>query len=263
MSIDKFPEHIKELYKNGKRCGEHLLALLDEWPIGEYSRRIEFSIRTDRDREKIREAMLDMERWIKALSIQRTLHDKRKLKDILKTLEYAVLEEDFKDNSKEDVKRAIGEALSLITSIPLPGNADRAGYKYVVPNTALILMSMDPSQSKYEVVCDAIKLICYRFGIQAFRVDDIQHPYNIIDVIFECMTTSEFLIADLTGENQNVYYEVGRAHGLNKHPILFREYRTKLHFNLSVHNVPEYKNPKELKKLLQDRLEAMLGRKAA
>jgi hypothetical protein len=37
---------------------------------------------------------------------------------------------------------------------------------------------------------------------------------------------------------------------------------TKLPSNLFVHNVPKYKNPKELKKLLQDRLEA-LGRKAA
>jgi hypothetical protein len=37
---------------------------------------------------------------------------------------------------------------------------------------------------------------------------------------------------------------------------------TRLHFDLSVHNVPEYKNITELRSLLTRRLEAMTGKTA-
>ena len=71
------------------------------------------------------------------------------------------------------------------------------------------------------------------------------------------------MIADLTSLSLNVIYEVGYADALNRRPILFRKHGTKLPFCLSLHNVPEYKTLGDLKRLLHDRLEAILGRKVA
>jgi hypothetical protein len=125
---------------------------------------------------------------------------------------------------------------------------------------AFVLMAIDPGKPELEDIYNAIKDTCKEFGIQAYRADEIQHQDRITEVILQEISTCEYLIADLTYERPNVYYEVGFAHALDKKPILYRKAGTPLHFDLRVHNVPEYKNATEVRKLLRLRLEAITGR---
>jgi hypothetical protein len=126
--------------------------------------------------------------------------------------------------------------------------------------TAFVLMPMDPENAELEDVYETIKQVCASFRIRAYRADEIQHQDRITDRILSEIAICELLIADLSYERPNVYYEVGYAHALQKHPVLYRKHGTRLHFDLQVHNVPEYKNVTELRKHLQKRLEAIFGR---
>jgi nucleoside 2-deoxyribosyltransferase len=116
------------------------------------------------------------------------------------------------------------------------------------------------ARPELEDVLEAFKSVCRAFGIVARRADDVQHEERITDVILTHIQKAEFLIADLTGERPNVFYEVGYAHAIGKRPILYRKEGSAIPFDLSVHNVLAYRNIKHLKELLTRRLQAITGR---
>ncbi len=95
-------------------------------------------------------------------------------------------------------------------------------------------MAINPDVPEIEDVFVAIKETCRAFGIKAQRADEIEHSDQITDRILDEIATCEHLIADLSYERPNVYYEVGYAQALKKKPILYRRQGTKLHFDLSV-----------------------------
>src|SRR6185312_4805975 len=132
-----------------------------------------------------------------------------------------------------------------------------------IPNSAFIVMWMDPDHPELDDVCEVIKDVCRRFGVTAVRADDVEHSDQITELVLSRIASSEFIIADLTGERPNVYYEVGYAQAVGKRPILIRRLDTRIHFDLSVHNVRSYKNMTQLRELLIKRFESIMGRTIA
>ena len=122
------------------------------------------------------------------------------------------------------------------------------------------MRALDKSRPELEDVKNAIKDVFRDFDVSAMTADEIEHDDAITDRILNEIETSEFLIADLTGERPNVYYEVGHAHARNKRVMLFRRDGTKLHFDLAHRNCPEYANVTALKDMLRKRLEVVTNR---
>lgn len=149
--------------------------------------------------------------------------------------------------------------LLLPTDVAEPVQPGTANYQ---PNTAFVMMAIDDTMPELEDIRTGIKEVFEEFGIKAITADEIQHEGVITDRILSEIETSEFLIADLTHERPNVYYEVGHAHALKKRVILVRKKDTKLHFDVAHRNCPQYENTTDLKKLLRKRLEAITNRKS-
>ena len=133
-----------------------------------------------------------------------------------------------------------------------------ADYK---PNSAFVMMQINPDKPELEDVYEKIKDCFSQFGITVLRAGEIEHEEIITQRILEEIKSSEFLIADLTGERPSVYYEIGYAHSLGRKVIMYRFKGTPMHFDLAAYNCPEYENITDLGKKILQRLEAITNRK--
>jgi uncharacterized protein (TIGR02996 family) len=78
--------------------------------------------------------------------------------------------------------------------------------------------------------------------LQVFRADDISDPGRISMQVLDAIRESDMVIADLTGSNPNVMYELGYAHALEKTVVLL---------NQAVHESPF--DVKDFRQIVYDR----------
>lgn len=117
------------------------------------------------------------------------------------------------------------------------------------------MMFGDPElDSTYDL---AIKRAVEKCGFASLRIDEVQSSGSITDQTLQAIDRSAVVLADLTGERPNCYFEVGYAHALGKELILtIRKGETK-HFNLADRRFIEWETDKELYERLCRRLEAI------
>ena len=89
------------------------------------------------------------------------------------------------------------------------------------------------------------------------RVDEIQDSGNMSQQIVEHIATSRLVIADLSGERPNCYYEAGFAHALGK-PIVFcvRQQDT-IHFDLAAYRFIVWDTEASLRRKVKARLDSI------
>ena len=59
-----------------------------------------------------------------------------------------------------------------------------------------------------------IKPVVEKCGYQSIRADELEHMGNITKDIIELLHSADLVIADLSGKNANVFYELGVRHAL-------------------------------------------------
>lgn len=78
-----------------------------------------------------------------------------------------------------------------------------------------------------------IKPTCEKYGYEVIRADEFWNSALIINDITTSINESSLIIADITPDNSNVFYELGYAHGIGKTTILMaNRTRTVLPFDV-------------------------------
>jgi hypothetical protein len=111
---------------------------------------------------------------------------------------------------------------------------------------------------------DVISPTCSAVGLEAIRADDIYSTNQMMSDIIRSIQESAVIIADITPDNANVFYEVGFAHGIDKPTILMCEQqRSKLPFDVSGFRTLFYENSiagkAQVEERLRKHLDAIVG----
>ncbi len=106
---------------------------------------------------------------------------------------------------------------------------------------AFIVMQF--SEKYNELYTEVIKPVCESYGLEVERADEFYTATPIIKDIVKSIKNASVIIAEITPDNPNVFYEVGYAHAIEKPTILLSDItREKLPFDISGFRTLFYEN---------------------
>ena len=104
--------------------------------------------------------------------------------------------------------------------------------------SAFLLM---PFEEEFDPIYESfMKPALEEAGFDVHRADDIESQQNILKDIIQGISRSDLIIADLTGGNPNVFYELGVAHALRKPVVLATQSVEEVPFDLRSYRLLEY-----------------------
>ncbi len=117
-----------------------------------------------------------------------------------------------------------------------------------------VLMPFDAEFT--DVYTELIKDPLEEIGFQVERADSLFNQQQILKDVVKGIANAELVVADVTGLNGNVLYELGLAHALGKRTIMITQSLDELPFDLRAYRANEYSTlfnrAQELKQLLKD-----------
>jgi nucleoside 2-deoxyribosyltransferase len=135
----------------------------------------------------------------------------------------------------------------------------KLGVTGVNSRTAFVAMSFDHSLDN--AYSDGIEPPISETGYHPLRVDKVHHNEKICDRIVVEIRRSRFLVADVTGQRQGVYFEAGFATALGL-PVIWccrKDDLHNVHFDTRQYNHIVWEQPADLRQQLQDRILATIG----
>lgn len=124
---------------------------------------------------------------------------------------------------------------------------------------AFVVMTFKQA-AQYTDLMEAIRTACAQFGYDAKRVDESNDDKRIVPEILRGIRQCAFVIADVTEEKPNVYWELGLATGMGKEVIMVAKKGTSLPFDVNDVPVLFWESFTEFRQALSKRVEKIATR---
>lgn len=109
-----------------------------------------------------------------------------------------------------------------------------------MPDRPMAFVLMPYEQEFDEIYSEIIVPALEEAGFEVRRADSISHQRSISEDIVKGIHDCDLIVADLTGQNANVFYELGMTHGLNKPAILTTQDVEEAPFDLKPYRMIPY-----------------------
>jgi hypothetical protein len=119
-----------------------------------------------------------------------------------------------------------------------------------------VIMPFEKKMTK--VYKEGIKAATKEIGLKCKLAKDISRSTPIIQDVWELINRARVVVADLTGKNPNVFYELGMAHSLGKRSILITQNPKDVPFDVKYIRYIEYRDSLSGRRKLKGSLKTML-----
>lgn len=131
------------------------------------------------------------------------------------------------------------------------------GVRSAAQKRAFVLMPFAPGFQDIYIL--GIREVGEKIGVVVERADSVEHNGEIMAVVRDKIRVADVVIADITGRNANVFYEVGYSHALERPTILIARQGEALPFDVQAVNCIFYETIVELRDRLEKRLRQTLS----
>jgi hypothetical protein len=118
-------------------------------------------------------------------------------------------------------------------------------------NKPFVFALMPFREEHFAIYERTIKPTLEELGCRVEHAKDVHTVERIVDAIYTQIARAQFIVADTTGKNPNVFYEIGYAHALGKKVILLVQDTQDIPFDISGLRHIQYK-PHALNALAMD-----------
>jgi DDE domain len=169
------------------------------------------------------------------------------------TIDFFLSERRDREAARQFLQRALNHPDNPPPHVEYGCNVARKAHRVGDWRQVFVVMKFGDAEldSAYEL---AIKPAVQRFGFSALRIDEVHDSGSITEQVLKELDSSAAVLADLTGERPNCYFEVGYALAIEKELILTVRKGHTVHFDLADRRFIEGGTPKELQDSLVPRL---------